>query len=403
MRMRTKRIFIWVALVATLLLILTGCSLNQQEIFNAALKMQDVNSKQVHTTMTFKLSGSGFSSKDQQQIDSVAMLINNATLDFDIKTKSNEQKTVSQTQEIMNLTAPGMAINVPVWVDLDLAGSTPKLNEIVKLPPIAKTSLPQQLASKDYMVISPMDKENSELGYIDLAKLTELSQEIRDKEISFLESYSKRFNPNFDTVSTSTESMTTSDGYKLVRRYEIRLDDKQFKEFIRYTVNNFVQDKEAINFVKDLMDFSLQMSQVPDKEKSLDAFNKAFEQFDTEKQTQFLANFNTQMDQLNDVTILGDKGLDLQFYLYNGYLIKESGTINLNLDLAQMNHLIGGLNDQQSVSDAPQGTLDMLINFNTDITGINTPIEINIPEINKTNSFSMKDILGLSEKVKEKN
>ncbi|WP_407314368.1 hypothetical protein [Desulfosporosinus sp. SB140] len=389
--------------MTTLLLVLTGCSLNQQEIFNAALKMQDVNSKQVHTVMTFHMSGSGLDPDVQQQVDAASALLNNATLGFDAKAKTNQQKTVSQAQVIMNLVTPQVTLNVPIWVDSDLAGDTPKLTEIIQLPQIAKVTLPDQFKSKDYMVLNPLDQQNPESGNLDMTKLMELSQIFRDKEISFLKSYSKRFNPNFDTVSSSSEYMTTDDGSKIVRRYEIRLDDKQFKDLIRYTVNNFVQDKEAMNFIKDFMDFTLQVSQGPDQEKNLKAFDQAFEQFDADKQAEFLANFNDVMDQLKDVNILGDKGLDLQYYLYNGYIIKESGTINLKLDLAQMNQFVQALNGQQGASGEAKGALDMLVNFNTEVSGINAPIEIDFPEVNKTNSFNMTDMTDLLKKADKKN
>jgi hypothetical protein len=399
---RTKRIFIWVSLVASLLLVITGCSMNQQEIFKAAMKMQDVNSEQVHTTMTLKLSGVGLEPKMQQQVDTAAVFLNNAKLDFKVKTKGNEQKTVNQTQVDMNLLAPGLKLNVPIWVDSDLTGDTPKLTEIIKLPQIAKTSLPQQYAAKDYLVMSPLDMNNPEFGSFDAAKLMELSNSFRDIENSFLRSYSKRFNPNFDTFSNSTVYMTTDDGGKLVRRYEIRLDDKQFKDLIRYSVNNFVQDKEAMNFMKSFIDLILQTSQTTSKKNDISEFDKAFQEFDAGKQKEFLTNFNNVMDRMKDVTILGDKGLDLQYYIYNGYIIQESGAIDVKVTLDKMAQFIRTLNGQQSSAVEPQGTMEMVINFNTDISGINAPNEINFPEVNKDNSFNITEMSNLS-KVKEKN
>jgi hypothetical protein len=390
---RTKRIFIWVSLVASLLLVITGCSMNQQEIFEAAMKMQDVTSEQVHTTMTLKLSGVQLEPKVQQQIDTSAVLLNDARLDFNVKTKGNKQKTVNQTQVDMNLLTPGLNLNVPIWVDSDLTGNTPKLTEIIKLPQIAKTSLPQQYAAKDYLVISPLDMNNPESGNFDAVKFMELSNSFRDVENSFLRSYSKRFNPNFDTVSNSTVYMTTDDGGKLVRRYEIRLDDKQFKDLIRYSVNNFVQDKEAMNFMKSFMDLILQTSQTTSK-------NNNLSEFDAGKQKEFLTNFNNVMDRMKDVSILGDKGLDLQYYLYNGYIIKESGAIDVKVTLDKMAQFIQTLNGQQSSSAGPQGTIEMVINFNTDISGINAPNEINFPEVNKDNSFNIAEMSNLS-KVKK--
>ncbi|MGC7872327.1 hypothetical protein ACPUYX_12460 [Desulfosporosinus sp. SYSU MS00001] len=392
--MKRKKIVIWFALAMMLLLVLTGCSSNEQEIFNAALNMQTINSSHSQTTMNFHVSGQGFDPQDQQQIDSVATLLNNASLNFDVESTYNDQKTVGKSKVIMDVVTPGMKINVPVWVDSDLTGDTPSIKEIIGLPLVAKSSLPQQFASKDYLVINPLDSKDSGLNNDSLKQLLEFSKTFQEKEINFLKSYASRFNPDFDTVANSTETISTDEGYKLVRGYEFRLNDKQFKDLIRYTVNNFTQDKEAMDFVKDLVNSTLQMSQAPDKEKSISDFNQAFEQFNANK-ADFLTMFNTQMDRLKNVTLLGDKGIDLKYYIYNGYIIKESGTIDLKIDLNQLNQF---MSKESSASDTPKGSLEMILNYNSDISGINSPIEIQIPGVNATNSFNMTDLLKTEQK-----
>ena len=393
--MKVKKKSVWVALVVTLLLVVTGCSPSQQEIFNAAMKMQDVKSMQQHTTLTFHLTGSGFEPNVQQQVDTSAMFLNDAKLDLDVKTSGNEQKTAVKSQEVMNVALPGMNINMPIWVDSDLTGNTPKLTEIIKLPKIAKASFPPQFAGKEYMVMNPMDMTNSQVSSINMPKLMEFSKTFQATQTKFLTSYSKRFNANVDVFSTSTESMQTDDGPKLVTDYQIRLNDAQFKELIRYTVNNFVQDKEAMNFVKEFMGSILEISQVPDKAKSLSAFDQMFKEFDVTKQAEFLAKFNTVMDQMKHVTLLGDRGLQLDYVIYNGYFIKESGAINLKFDLAQLNQFMNTLNGKPTESVTAKGTVDMMVNFRTDISGINRPLEIKIPEVNKDNSFNYLDLMNL--------
>ncbi|KLU67857.1 hypothetical protein DEAC_c02640 [Desulfosporosinus acididurans] len=395
--MKRKKIVIWFALAMMLLLVLTGCSSNEQEIFNAALNMQTINSSHIQTTMNLHVSGQGFDPQVQQQIDSVAALLNNASLNFDVESTYNDQKTVGKSKAIVDVVTPGMKINIPVWVDSDLTGDTPSIKEIVKLPLIAKSSLPQLAANKDYLVMNPLDTKDSGLDNESLKQLLEFSKTFQEKEIDFLKSYASRFNPNFSTVANSTESISTDDGYKLVRCYEIRLNDQQFKDLIRYTVNNFSQDKEAMDFVKDLVHSTLQMSQAPDKEKSIQAFDQAFEQFDASK-TVFLATFNSQMDKLKNVTLLGDKGIDLKYYIDNGYVIKESGTIDLKIDLNQLNQFMSTIDNKSSASDTPKGSLEMILNYNSDISGTNSPIEIQIPEVNAANSFNMTDLLKMEQK-----
>jgi hypothetical protein len=135
----------------------------------------------------------------------------------------------------------------------------------------------------------------------------------------------------------------------------------------------------------------LELSQVPNQPKSLNNFKD----FDSTEQAEFLIKFNTVMDQLKDVTLLGDKGLDLEYAIYNGYFIKKSGIIDLKLDVTQVNQLMNALMGKQSTSADAKGTLDMIINFSTDISEIDKPLEIQIPEINESNSFDYMDLMNL--------
>lgn len=386
--MKVNKRLAWLSLAVTLLLVLTGCSPSQQELFNAALKMQSVKSMQQHTSMTFQLTGSGFEPSIQQQVDTAAMFLKNGKLDFDLKTIGNEQKTAAKLEMNMNLALQGMDINMPVWVDSDLSGDTPKVTEIIKLPVMAKAAFPPQLAGKEYMVLNPLDMNSSGTSKLDMTKLMEFSKNFQASELKFLTSYSKRFKPNFDTVGQSTLYMQTDDGSQLVNGYEIKLNDAQFKEFIRYTVNNLMQDEEALTFVKEYMAMMLQMSQLPNQ-----AYIQAID-LDVTKQAEFLAKFNTLMDQLKDVTLLGDKGLKLDYVIYNGYFIKKSGVIDLKLDVNQVNRLMNALTGQSTPVEA-KGVLDLTINFSSDISEIDKPLEIKLPEVNNSNSFDYQDLANL--------
>jgi len=384
-----------VALVVSLFLVLTGCSPNQQEIFNAALNTQSAKSMQVHTTMTFQLSGSDFDPAVQQQFDQAASYINNAKLDLDVKTNGNEQKTAVQSQVDMNLALQGMNIAVPIWVDSDLTGNAPKITEVIKVPAIAKATLPPQFVNKDYMVITPGDMGNSAQGSIDMTQLMNFSKTFKTAETNFLKSYAQRFNPQVTTLDNGIQNLQTDDGLKSARIYEITLNDAQFKDFIRYSVNNFVQDQEAMNFVKSFMDQILGFTQVPDKASNLSKFDQAFADFNS-NQSQFLAKFNTAMDQLKDVTILGDKGIDLQYAISGGYLAQESGTIDLKVDLAQINTFVNSLNGHSGTPVEAKGTVNLTVNFKEDISNVNIPLSIQLPTVNSDNSFSNKDLMDMA-------
>ena len=372
--MKFRKKSIWVASVLTILLVLTGCTPNQKAIFDASMKMQNVHSVQEHITMSFELSGSGFEPTIQQQVDSAAAMLNTAKLDLNVKTSSNEEKTVSKSQVEMNLAVQGLKVNMPYWVDMDLTGSTPKLMEIFKVPQIATASLPPQFAGKEYMVMNPYDTNNSGLGNMDMTRITEFSKSFQTKGVNFLTSYAQRFNPNIDVVR-----VPTNDGLDSTQKYTVRLNDAQFKEFLSYTVNSFTQDEEAMNLTKEFMDSMLEFSAAPDKAGSSIDFD----------QTQF----NTIMNQLKDITLLGDKGLELNYTISDGYVIQESGMINFKVDLSQINKIMNNSIEQEDVAINAKGALNLIVHFNTDITGINSPVEIQFPDVNANNSFNYLDLI----------
>jgi putative cell wall-binding protein len=390
--MKLRKKTIWIAWLVILILIITGCSQKQQKIFNAFIKMQDVKSMQEHTTMAIQLSSSDFEPEIQQQLDQAAMFLNNAQLNLDAKTICNEQKTSVKSQVSINLSSGGTNINMPFWIDSDISGDIPKLTEIFKLPPIAKESLPLQFRNKEYIVINPFEINNSGLNEKDLLNYITMSKTFQEKMNSFLISYSQRFNPNFVVVDKGIQDIETNNGPKSAQIYSIKFNDEQFKDFIRYSVNNFIQDKEAMSFVRDFMCLILEAGQIPDKENSLADLDQAFNNLETNT-PQFLTQFNAGMDQLKDVPFLGEKGLELEYAVADGYLIKENETIDLQLDIAKIGQFVNALNKQKNTLEDAKGTLNLLINLETNIFDINYPIDIQIPEVNKDNSFNFQDLI----------
>lgn len=374
----------WLTSVFTVLFMLTGCTPNQQAIFDASMKMQKANSLQQHTTMSFELSGSGFEPAIQQQIDTTAAMLNTAKLDLMAKTSGNEQKTIGKSQIDMNLTMQGSSIYMPMWVDMDLTGENPKFVEIIKVPAIATASFPSQFANKEYMVLNPDDMNSAEGSHLDLTKLMEFCKNFQTDGVNFLTSYAQRYNPNLDVIKVPTNNGT--------QKYTLKINDAQLKELISYTVNNFAQDKEAMEFIQGLLTSMVELGTVPENEISSSELDQAFNEMDTNI-PQFLAEFNAFMEQMKNVTFLGDKGLELNYTISNGYVVNESGILNLKVDLSQISPLMNSLSGQEGTASEAKGALNLTINFNTETTNINTPLDIQIPEINSDNSFNYMDLM----------
>ncbi|AFV03507.1 hypothetical protein UNSWDHB_133 [Dehalobacter sp. UNSWDHB] len=376
MKIRKKTALILTVLFV-FIVVLAGCTQNQLAIFNAYMKMQDVASMQQHMTMSLQMSGTGFDQADQEQIDSVAEMLNNAKLDVVLKMNCNEEKTIAKLQADCNVIASGLNINMPFWVDEDFSGKTPKLIEVFKIPQIAAAYLPPGYAGKPYMVINPFDAKNTDLKNMDVTNLIKLQSDLQKKSTDFLNSYVQRFNPNIDVVSESANDGLGS------QKYTIKLNDAQLKEFIRYAMNNFAKDKEASNFLNDYFTIIAQYSELSDS-------SSEFGSIDEES----LTEFNSVMDQLNDVPILGDKGIELTYTISSeGYITHENGSINLKLDMAALNKLMNDTVGGEEIQSDVTGILNLTFNYDTDITNINVPVDIQMPELNSSNSFSYLDLI----------
>lgn len=389
-----KRGYYWIGALLSLLLVLTGCSQNQQVIFDANMKMQNVTSLQQQTTMTFNLTGSGFDPAVQQQVNMASAFLNNAQLDMNVKTSTNQEKTAAKSQVEMSYSSQGMTISMPVWVDFDFAGDTPRFKEIIKLPQIAAASLPSQYANKEYMVLNPLDMGDAGPNSTNFFNFAGLSS-LQSQQIQFLTSYAKRFNPDVKVVAKGNQYVETNDGRKSAKIYELKLNDAQLKDLIRYTVNNFAQDKEAMAFVKTFMQSIMGMNQSSVQGNGLKELDQAFADFEANKE-ESLNTFNAVMDQMKNVAILGDQGIELQYALVDGYVVKESGTIDLKVDLAQISQMMSAMKtgeQSNSASEAAAGTLNLKINFSTVTSNINKTLDIAMPETNAANSFAYIDFV----------
>lgn len=390
--MKQKKKIVIAAFILVLLLSLTGCS--QNVVFLYQLKMLKVQSMQQHTTMTFQLNGSGFETAEQKDFDKVADVLNNSKLDFNIKTNNNAESTKSQAQMDLNVVTQGMNTNMTCWVDQDYSNSTPELTETFKLPAIAAAALPSQYSGKEYIVYKPFDIPEVK-DQIDYNAMSDFIKNAQSKQIAFLMKYAEQYDPNVNITYNGVQSVETPAGSKQADIYEIKLNDAQFKELIRYTVNNFVQSPDAMDYFKYLMVSSIELNQSENKETMLKEFETAFAEFNNNK-PQFLADFNKVMDQLNNVTLLGSQGIQIKYAIADGYIINESQVINLELDMAQLNQLTQSLNgtkDPETKTAIPAGKVNLIINITTENYDINVPQVIQFPEVNDRNSIDYLELL----------
>ncbi len=368
--MKIKKGFVAIAMLLAASLLFTGCTSNQKAIFDATMKMQDVNSVEQRMTMSMELRGSDLEPMLQEQVDQVAAMLNEAKIELNMKSSTNDEKTIAQSEVDMSLSVPGLDINVPFWVDMDLTEDNPRIIEIFQIPLIAKASLPAEYTSKDYMVMDFANTGGEELGALDMRELMDFSINFQEKYMNFMRSFAERFNPNIEVVSVPANDNST-------QKYRITLDDQGFKELISYTVNNFAQDEEALSFIEEYFKMVTELSgeEIPFEEGTL-----------TDNLDEPLSQFNEFFGLLEEVTLIGESGIELNYTISDGYIIEESGTIDLHIDLSQIANLFNIPGDVEELAEA-SGVLNLVIDYHAENLNIDQPLNISIPELNQENSF----------------
>lgn len=374
--MKTKKRLVIVAVLLAVLLVFTGCTSNQKAIFDATMKMQSVNSLEQHMTMSMELKSSGLDPMLQEQVDQIAAMLNEAKIQLNTKTNTNQEKTIAQSQIDMSLSVPGLEISMPYWIDMDLSGDNPKILEIFQLPLMAKGFLPPEFMDKDYMVMDLGNTNDEALGTLDMKKLMDFSLNFQEKYLEFLASYADRFNPNIEVVALPVDDSTQ-------QKYRITLDDKGFKEFLGYTVNNFLQDEEALGFIEDYLKMVAELSGEPNPFEGEDL---------AENLTEPLKEINELLGLLDEVTLIGESGIELDYTISDGYIIAESGRIDLHIDLDQFANLMNLPLEENEMPEI-SGVLNLVIDYDAEYLNIDQPLDIQIPEVTATNSIDYFELI----------
>ena len=94
----------------------------------------------------------------------------------------------------------------------------------------------------------------------------------------------------------------------------MKLNDATLKELVKYAVNYSLDKKEVVEFIKEYMNAVMKVVTIPEAEKKAAEAEIKQGLEDLEKQLpEFKAKFNEFMDKYEDVKILGDKGIVIEF------------------------------------------------------------------------------------------
>lgn len=397
MKKRMKKITALMVTMCVVMGLLSGCTsaAEGKALYDAMMKSQSVKSQQIDMTYALRLDATGLSEQDQAAFTQMKTMLNGAKFLMNMKQKTNADNTAVQAQADVNMDMAGMSMDMGVWVDMDLNSSPAKLKEIVKLPPIL-TGMDPSMAGKEYMVMDFSELLNTaatadQAPSLNAANTVKLTKELQTKMTAFMGKYLLQYDPGFKFITDAgVRDVTTPQGTVKAHIYQIKLDDKGAKQLVRYTVNNLANNKDAMNFVVEYMKLIQTFAPSASGENSPAAeYEKFIADFEKEK-PELLAKFNKSMDEIENIKLIGDKGILLEYAIdENGYIISQSGSMDFIIDAAKLGSL-QGLEDSKPVS---AGVYNVGFDFSMLMYNINKDFTIEMPAVTPTNSINYSDML----------
>jgi outer membrane lipoprotein-sorting protein len=373
-----------IALLLVLVMSLTACASDEQKLFSAFNKMQDITSMDSTMEMSMILGAEGFPEEAQADLEQIMSLLNVSKLTMKQRTVQNKDKTAAKAKMDINLNVGGMLNeDLNIWVDTDMSGDSLKMLEIIKMPAMLMNFITPDPA-KEYLVYDIGEMMNTADEDINFSELMEWSKELQPKMAEYLKNLEGKFNPGFEIVKEKEKRVV--DG-KTLTMYEVKIDDAALKELIIYTGNYFMDDEDTIEFIKEYMDMVMKMVNIPEEEKeaAIEEMNLALQEIEKEMPN-IKEKFNTFMDTYKDVKILGDKGIVIEFGINGkGFITHEAGTIDLRIDLEEIGKLVG---------EEIKGVLSLEISYNSKIYNINNKvIRVELPKVDENNSLNLMEML----------
>lgn len=382
-------------LVLALAIGLTGCYGGELKLYNAFAKMQDITSVEADTEIGFTMETEGFSEDEQKILEQVISTLNDSKIKLHQKQTMNKDKTISKAIIDTNLKSKDNDMDMKIWLDMDASGDNLKLVEIFKLPQsLMNTAFPEE-ASKEYVVYDIASQLNAEDKEVDMKEIMEFSKEFQSKMGEFMKEFSKDFKPSKNMIVAKGDKLVN--GQKL-EMFELKLNDAELKELVKYIVNYSLDKEDGMQLVKDYLKAVMSVADVPEAEKAEmeKELKEGMEEFENQL-PEVKAKFNEFMEKYKNVKVLGDKGIVIEYGINKeGYIAYENGSINLELNLEDIaKHM--GKEDLEI-----KGIIRLGFNYNSKLYNINSDdVKIEMPKVDEKNSIDLFKMMELQMKAVE--
>lgn len=369
----------------------TGCSYNAKSLADAFGKTQKATSSESKTEIKLKFSAENLSTEEQESVNKVIPMINDASIVMNTKMNQNESGTAAKAQVNMSAKFGDMPLDLGMWIDSSSENNKVSFKEIIKMPAAAAS----EMNGKQYIVLDSSKMNGANGMNMDFSKFTQTSQDMQKKLSELVIKNMASFDPNFTLVTNKgSQYMNLPDGNKPVHLYQVKLNDKNFKDLVKYTSNNLINNADARNFLKDYMIAMTKAANLKEEEATATEteINKSFSDFE-KGLPEFTKQMNRVLNSFDNVTLIGNRGIVINYAVDdNGYIVSESGYMDLVFDAPHFIAAVQSLSGTNTPSKLT-GVYKLGIDFNSTTYNINKNVEIKFPEVNSGNSIQYEDLM----------
>jgi|GEM_PF-5476572 len=372
---KTAIIFILVLMIVSLV----GCSGDELSLYKAMLKMQDITYYEQISDVSLRFDYQGEKNTD---LDKVKLLMNSFKFTSKQNYSTNKSKDIMKISMDALMTLDDMTYNYKVWLDTNMTEKAPYYRQIIKMPFIARVSASEEYTNKEYIVIDSNNISSDNEEAMVFQNLPKLNKDIIQKSNDFIEKYMTDFIPNVKMVTKGESALV--DGERATV-YEVKLDDASLKSLVKHFVNDFANDEEAVDMMKDLAFVFYDVYGI-NQTNTYEEFKAQLD--DVENQIpEMIEQFNTAMEKLENINILGKNGISIKYYINNkGYIIKQEGSVDLLLNVRKLAEAFE-MNEDDLAGVPSDNVFEIGVDFTNTFKNINKAQEVVLPNINEDNSI----------------
>lgn len=375
---------------------LTGCAAQDKlELLNAFEKTAEIRSYESHSSFEFQNITINSTMDEAAIAEPFVAMLNGLKMDMHQKVSQNSEQTIAKSQMDMAITMEGTTENSTVWTDSDYTQTPPRVRSIIKVPASTAGMIPGVDANIEYLVMDESLVQDA--GGLDLNSYTqslEAAKNLQTQILNLVKKYAIDQDPNFVVVTQLPDRTIDGERHSV---YQLKLTDASLKALLKYISAEIPQDENTKEMLKEFILTVLTMTE--NTEAGMD-LRDTFEKF-RDGTTAFGQDLNTTIAAFDDITMLGEKGVVVDYVINSqGYIVSQNGVIDLYMNTQQVDDALERLSPTGNYPASNQSEYLMTaitfgLKFNSELKRINENIAIEFPVLTPENSVNFKDMTTL--------